>query len=147
MIRIRLISDHFNNWSDYHETKVYSYSPTKEKDPFTQASVLRSHFAWFFNRALQALRQARVQVRRWPRSWSKVLFISKQAWATSPDGLCSSGFPGKCTRLLGKLSKDKDHFRRALRNQPGTFTPKGEVLARSPPKVRDYHDSGISDRC
>jgi hypothetical protein len=34
-----------------------------------------------------------------------------------------------------------------LRNQSGTFTPKREVLARSPPKVRDYHDGVISDRC
>ena len=140
-------SDQLYKWSDIYGTKVYSYSTSKEKDPFTQASTLRSHFAWFSNRALQALWQAWMQVCRWPRSWSKVLPVSKQTRQQTSDGLCSTRFKAKGRRLLSKLSKDKDHFRRALRNQSGTFTPKGEVLARSPPRVRDCHDGGISDRC
>ena len=147
MIRISLISDQLYKWSDTYESKVYSYSPSKEKDPFTQASALRSHFAWFFNRALQALWQARMQVCKWARTWSKVLPVGQQTWWQTTDGLCSTRLKTKGRRIFRKLSKDKDRFRRTLRNQSGTFTPKGEVLARSPPKVRDCHDGVISDRC
>lgn len=142
-----VISDQSYKWSDIYETKIYSYSTSKEKDPFTKDSTLRSYFAWFFNRALQALWQAWMQVCRWPRPWSKVLPISKQTRQQTSDGLCSTRFKAKSRRILGKLSKDKDHFRRALRYQSRAFTPKGEVLARSPPNVRDCHDDNISDRC
>jgi hypothetical protein len=55
-----VISDQLYKWSDIYETKINSYSTSKEKDPFTKASTFRSYFAWFFNRALQALWQARV---------------------------------------------------------------------------------------
>ena len=140
-----VISDQLYKWSDTYETKTYSYSTSKKKDPFTQASALRSHFAWFFNRAVQALWKAGLQVCKWPGPWSKVLPVGEQTRQQTSDGLCSTRFKAKGRRLLNKLSKDKDHFRRALRNQSRAFTPKGEVLARSPPKVRDYHDSDISD--
>lgn len=140
-------SDQLYKWSDIYETKIYSYSTSKKKDPFTQASTLRGHFTWLFNRALQALWQAGLQVCRWPRPWTKVLPVGKQTRKQTSDGLCSTRFKAKGRRILGKSSKDKDHFRRALRYQSRAFTPKGEVLARSPPKVRDCHDGNISDRC
>ena len=140
-------SDHLFKWSDIYETKPYSDSAPKEKDSFTQASAHRSHFAWFFNRTLQALWQAWMQVCRWLRTWSKVLPISKQSRQQTSDGLCSTRFKAKGRRILGKLSQAKDHSRGALRNQSRAFTSKGEVLARSPPKVRDCHDGDVSDRC
>ena len=142
-----VISDQLYKWSDIYGTKVYSYSTSKEKGSFTQASALRGHFAWLFNRALQALWQAWMQVCRWPRPRSKVLPVGKQTRQQTTDGLYSTRFKAKGRRILSKLSKDKDHFRRALRNQSRDFTPKGEVLARSPPKLRDCHDGNISDRC
>ena len=140
-------SDQLYKWSDIYETKVYSYFASKEKDTFTKASAPRSHFARLFNRALQTLRQAWMQVCRWPRPWSKVLPVGKQTRQQTTDGLYSTRFKAKGRRILSKLSKDKDHFRRALRNQSRAFTPKGEVLARAPPKLRDSHDGNISDRC
>ena len=142
-----VISDHLYKWSDIYETKINIYSTSKEKDPFTQASTLRSHFAWLFNRAVQALWKAGLQVCKWPGPWSKVLPLGKQTRQQTSDGLCSTRFKAKGRRLLSELSKDKNHFRRALRYQSRASTPKGEVLARSPPKVRDCHDSNISDRC
>ena len=144
MIRIRLISDHFYNWSDYHERKVNRISSSKTKDTFGKTAESAIYSAWIFNRALQALWEAWLQVCSWTGPWSQVLFISEQAGATSPDGLCSPRFPGKSTRLFGKLSKDKDYSRRALRDQPGTFTSKGEVLARAPPNLRGHSDDRIS---
>ena len=142
-----VISDQFYKWSDIYGTNINSYSTSKEKDPFTQASTFRNHFAWLFNRALQALWKAWVQVCKWSGPWSKVLPVSKQTRQQTSDGLCSTRFKAKGRRILGKLSKDKNHFRRALRYQSRASTPKGEVLARSPPKVRDCHDGDISDRC
>ena len=142
-----VISDQLYKWSDIYATKIYSYSTSKEKDPFTQASALRSHFAWLFNRAVQALRKAGLQVCKWPRPRSKVLPVCEQTRQQTSDALCSTRFKTKGRRLLSELSKDKNHFRRALRYQSRASTPKGEVLARSPPKVRDCHDGNISDRC
>ena len=142
-----VISDQLYKWSDIYGTKIHSYSTSKEKDPFTQASALRSHFAWLLNRAVQALWKAGLQVCKWPGPWSKVLPVGKQTRQQTSDGLCSTRFKAKGRRLLSELSKDKNHFRRALRYQSRASTPKGEVLARSPPKVRDCHDGNISDRC
>jgi hypothetical protein len=140
-------SDQLYKWSDNYETKVNSDPTSKKKDPFTPASTLRSHFAWISNRALQALWEAWMQVCKWARTWSKVLSVGKQTWQQTTDGLCSTRLKAKSRRILIKLSKDKDHLRRALRNQSRAFTPKGEVLARSPPKLRDCHECDISDRC
>lgn len=147
MIKIKIISDQFNKWSDKHERKVNCLSSSKTKDTLAKTAESAIYSAWIFNRALQALWKAWMQVCRWAGSWSKVLPVGKQTRQQTPDGLCSTRFKAKSRRILSKLSKNKDHLRRALRNQSRAFTPKGEVLARSPPKVRDCHDSDLSDRC
>jgi hypothetical protein len=117
MIIIKTISDQFYKWSDNHEREVNRISSSKTKDTPAKTAESAIYFAWIFNRALQALWEAWLQMCSWTGPWSQVLFISEQAWATPPDGLCSSRFPEKSARLLGKLSKDKDYSRRALRDQ------------------------------
>lgn len=141
---IKAISDHFNNWSDNDERKVNRISSSKTKDTFTKTAESAIYSAWISNRALQALWEAWLQMCSWTRPWAQVLFISEQAWATSPDGLCSPRLLGKSTRLLGKLSKDKDYSRRALRDQSRTFETQGEILARAPPSLRGHIDGRIS---
>ena len=150
MLTIKLnsvISDQFIKWSDTYETKIYSYLATKKKYSFTEPPSPGSYFAWVFDRALQALRQTWMQMCQWPGPWSKILSFGKQARHQTTNGLRSARFKTKGRRILGKLSKDKKYFRRTLRYQSRAFTSKGEVLARSPPKVQKCHDSRLSDQC
>ena len=144
MTIIKIISDQFNKWSDNRERKVNRISSSKTKDTLGKTAESAIYSAWIFNRALQALWEAWLQMCSWTGPWSQVLFIREQAWATPPDGLCSSRFPEKSARLLGKLSKDKDYSRRALRDQSRTFETQGEILARAPPSLRGHSDGRIS---
>jgi hypothetical protein len=143
---IQALSDHFINWSDYHERKAKRISPSKTKDTSAKTAEPAIYSAWIFNRALQALWEAWLQMCSWTGPWAQVLFISEQAWATPPDGLCSPRYPGKSTRFLGKLSKDKDYSRRALRDQSRTFETQGEILARAPLSLRGHSYGRISGR-
>ena len=147
MIKIKVLSDQFNNWSEYHERKDYSNSSSKTKD--TPAKTAESPIcpSWVFNRALQALWKTWVQVRTWARSWTQILSIREQAWAAASDGLCPPGLPGKSKGASGQLPEDKSHYGRALRDQPGTFASKGKVLARAPPSLQRQNHGNISDRC
>ena len=147
MIKIKIISDQFNKWSDKHERKVNCLSSSKTKDTLAKTAESAIYSAWIFNRALQALWKAWLQMCSWTRPWSQVLFISKQAWATASDGLYPSGSPGKGKRVSGQLPEDKNYPGRALRDQPGTFTSKGEVLARAPPNLRGHSDDKVSGQC
>jgi hypothetical protein len=146
-MKIKLLSDHFNNWSDYYERKVNCISSSKAKDTFRKTAKSAFCSPWIFDRALQALWQAWLQLRPWAGSRSQVLFISEQTGATASDGLCPPGLPGKGKRTSGKLSKGKSYPRGALRHQPGTFKTQGEILARAPPSLRGRNDGNISDRC
>ena len=147
MKKIRVLSDHLNNWSEYYERKANCISSSKAKDTFTKIAESAIYSPWIFDRALQALWQAWMQLCTWSRPRSQVLFISEQTGAATSDGLCPSGLPGKGKRTSGKLSKDKSYPGGALRYQPGTFKTQGEVLVRAPPSLRGGNDGNISDRC
>jgi hypothetical protein len=140
-------SDQLIKWSEYYESKIYSYFTSKKKDSFAQTPTSGSYCAWFLDRTLQTLWQTWVQMCQWQRPWTQILSVGEQAWYQATNGLCSSRFKAKGRRIFGKLSKNKNYFRRTLRNQSRAFTSKGEVLARSPPKVHKCHDSKLSDRC
>ena len=142
-----VISDQFNKWSDICEKQTHQYSSAKTKNTFEQTSKAGSHFERLFNRALQALWQARMQMCSRPWPWAKVLFICQQAGQQATDGLRSTRFKGKGRRIPGKLPQDKVDFRGALRHQPRASTSQAKVLARSPPPLRGPCNGNDSDRC
>ena len=144
----QLQSDQLYTWSDIHAAeKVLCHLAKTPPSSSAPPAPTPSHPARITDRALQTLWQAWLQMCRWPRPRPEVLSVGKQTQKQTTDGLCSTRFKAKGRRILSKLSKGKDHFRRALRNQSRAFTQKGEVLARSPPKVRDCHDGYRSARC
>jgi len=128
-------SDQFIKWSDFYEKQTYQYSSAKTKNTFEQTSKAGSHFERLFNRALQALWQAWMQMCSRPWPWPKVLFIRKQAGQQATDGLRPTRFKGKGGRIPDKFSQDKAHFRGALRHQPRAFASQAKVLARPPPQL------------
>ena len=144
---ISALSDHFYNWSDSYETKINISSSPKAKNPAAQTSTTGSRSARFFNRTVQALWQAWMQVCPGPGPWAQVLFVSQQVWAKAPDGLRATGLPDKGQRVSGESPQNKDDPGRALRNQPRAFAPQGKVIARSPPSLRGQRDGNVSGRC
>lgn len=144
---IRIVSDQSINWSDYHERKVNCNSSTKAEDTAAKTAPFGSCSPWIFNRALQALWQAWLQLCTWTGPRAQVLFVSEQVWTKAPDGLCSPGLPGKSTRVFGQLPQDKGYPGRALRDQQGTFASQGEVVTKAPPSLRGHCDGNLSGRC
>ena len=139
-------SDQFNKWSDFYEKQTHQYSSAKTKNTFEQTSKAGNHFERLFNRALQTLWQAWMQMCSRPWSWAKVLSIRQQARQQATDGLRSTGFKGKGRTIPGKLPQDEVDFRGALRHQPRAFTSQAKVLARSPPQLRGRYNGNDSDR-
>lgn len=140
-------SDQLYKWSDIYERQINHHSTSKTEDSFAQASIFRGYCSRLFNRAIQALWEAWMQMCRWTRPWPKVLSVGKQAWQHATDGLCPTAFKGKGRRVPGKSSQNKGNFRRALRNQPRAITTKGKVLARPPPRIRGQPNGNVSNRC
>lgn len=147
MKRNNLISDQLTNWSVIHEREINCDSTAKTKNTPSRTTSFRGCSQRFFNRTLQALWQTRVKMCTWTRSWPKVLFVNQQVWAKAPDGLHPAGSTEKGRTIPSELPQDKDYPRRALRDQPRTFTAQGKVLARSPPSLRGQRDGKISGRC
>jgi hypothetical protein len=139
-----IISDHLSNWSGIYERQNNSQSQAKTKNTPEKTSSFRSCPQGFFNRTLQALWKARVKVCAWARAWSKILFISQQAWKESPDGLHPAGSTGKGRTIPRELSQYKSYPGRALRDKSRAFETQGEILARAPPSLRGHCDGRIS---
>ena len=142
-----VISDQLNKWSDIYEKQIHQYSSPKTKNTFEQTSKARNHFERLFNRALQALWQAGMQMCSRPWSWAQILFIRQQAGQQATDGLCPTRFRAKGGRIPGELPQNKAHFRGTVRHQPRAFASQAKVLARSPPQLRGRCNGNDSDRC
>lgn len=129
-----VLSDHYYNWSDSYETKGYLSSSPKAKNTIAPSSVTGRGSARLFDRALQALWQAWMQVCSGAGPWPQVLLVSEQDWAEAPDGLCSAGLSANGQRVPGESPKNKDDPGRALRDQPRAFASQGKAIARAPPR-------------
>src|SRR5437870_9831081 len=91
-------SDQLYTWSDRNEEKRAGchLEATSSGSPAPTAST-QGDPARLANRAPQTLWQARVQVRRWSRSWAQVLSFGELSGLASANGLCAAGFsPSDC---------------------------------------------------
>lgn len=143
----RIISDQLNIWSDIDGIQIYPYAAAKTKDASAETSLSRSHSARIFDRALQALRQAGLQVCPIAGSWTQILFVRQQVRPKAGDGLRASELPAKGQRISGQLPQDKNDLTRALRDQPRAITTAGKALARAPPCLRGLRDGYGLVRC
>ena len=73
----RLQSDQSYTWSDGNTKTIDRRLAQTPSSAAAPTATARCHPAWLSHRALQTLRQARMQVCRWPRSWSQVLSFGK----------------------------------------------------------------------
>src|ERR1700709_583536 len=117
-----LISDQFSTWSANGRYSVVHLAQTPRAIAEANAGV-RDALARLAHRALQALRQTGLQVRRWARSWPQVLSVRELSRAPTANGLRASGRLRRRHPTFGELPQGPRDHRRDLRDQPRTITP------------------------
>lgn len=131
MNHARLEADQLYTWSDTYaqvtQVVLVCLAPTSPTAP-APAAPAGSIAAWLANRALQALRQAGVQVcsQCWPRA--QVLSLGEFSQTAPADGLRAAGASATSpqgTRPLPPGARDPG---RDLRDQPRTVAPPGGAL-------------------
>src|SRR5215472_2412669 len=114
-------SDEFGNPSGCHVEKT----PPGASAPVAPTQGDPARLA---DRALQALWQGRVQMRRRPRPWPQVLSVGKLSGPTATNGLCAARVTRPDCRLRRQLSSSPRDLRRDLRDQPRTVAPPGGAV-------------------
>jgi hypothetical protein len=139
MDRLVLLSDQSLPWSAHGRYSVVDLAQASR--PVAEANAgFGDAPAWLTHRALQALRQTRLQVRRRPRSWPQVLPVRELSWAPPANGLRASGRLRRRHRTFGQLPQGPRDHRRDLRDQPRTLTPpRGDLRGGSEPLVAVAH--------
>jgi len=123
-----LVSDQFLAWSDENiETDHRRLAKAPPSAPAPIAPT-QSGPAGFPHRALQALWQARLQMRRRPRSWSQVLSVGELPRPASANGLCPARVLRAGERVAGQLPPRPPDPGGDLRDQPRAPTPSREAL-------------------
>src|SRR5437016_13636650 len=119
-------SDQLYTWSDRNEEKraCCHLETTSSGSPAPTAST-QGDPARLADRALQTLWQARMQVRRWSRSWTQVLPFGKLPGIAAADGLCAAGVARPNFGVRRQLPPGPRDLRGDLRDQPRTAAPPG----------------------
>jgi hypothetical protein len=123
----RLEADQLYTWSDTYaapvpQTILARFAKTSPTAP-APAATARSLAAWLTHRALQALRQARMQVCQqcWP--WSQVLSLGELSQTATANGLRAAGAAGASSQVAGPLPPGARDLGRDLQDQPRTVAP------------------------
>src|ERR1700757_3429128 len=123
-----LDSDQLYTWSDESTERAtgrLAKTPQGSSAPTAPAPI---HPAWLLDRALQAMRQARMQVRRrtWP--WPQVLSVGKLPGLAAANGLRATRGVRANRGVPGQLSPSPRDLRGDLRDQPRTAAPSRSAL-------------------
>jgi hypothetical protein len=118
-----LLSDHLLTWSDEDiETDYIRLATTPPSAPAPAASA-QSRPAWFPHRALQTLRQARMQMRSRPRSWSQILSVGELSRPAPANGLRPARVLRAGERVPSQLPPRPPDPGGDLRDQPRAPAP------------------------
>lgn len=134
-----LLSDQLMTWS---ADGRYSFTHLAQTTrPVAAANARFRHAAeGFAHRALQALWQTRLQVRRWPRPWPQVLPLRELPGSAPANGLRATGRSRRRRGTTGELPPGPRDHRRDLRDQPRTVTPpRGALRGPGEPAAAAHH--------
>src|SRR6476620_11715886 len=99
----QLNSDQLYTWSDENGRRArcqLEKTPPSADAPTASAQGDPARLA---HRALQTLWQARVQMRRWSRPWSQVLFVGEPPGHAATNGLCAARVSRTVRRVRRQL--------------------------------------------
>src|ERR1017187_9959305 len=103
MSTLRLLSDHAYDWSDRSISKIIICVAQTPASVAAQTSAVGCDLARLADRALQALRQAGLQMCRRSRPWPEVLPVSELSRRATADGLRAPGKSGGHPRARRQL--------------------------------------------
>src|SRR6266853_1919356 len=121
-----VLSDHVYDWSDRSIRQAILRVAAAAPDAAAEAATVGRDPARLAYRALQALRQTGLQVRRRPGPWPEVLPIGELSRRAAAHGLRAAGRRCRDPRAGRQLPSGSDGPRGNLRDQPRAVTaPRG----------------------
>ncbi len=131
-----IVSDQLYTWSDGHTNRTSCCATQTPRCPCASDAARSIYPARLFNREIQAMRQARMQMCRWARTWAQILSFGELSRFATSDGLRAPRGVWASFGVSCQLSSDARDSGRDLRDQPrvvasarGTLTRQYEPLA------------------
>ena len=125
---VSLRSDQFITWSDGYTKRIRcSVAKTPQRSCASTAPA-QIDSARLAHRALQAMWQAGVQMRRWAGTRAQVLSVDKLSGPAAANGLCAAGCLWQNGRVSGQLSSKPRNSGSDLRDQPRIVAPSRGAL-------------------
>jgi hypothetical protein len=140
-----ILSDQFYTWSDEYSHGTRCCTSQTPQCPCTSVAPTPIHPAWFPDRAIQAMRQARMQMCRWSRAWTQILSVGELSGPAAADGLRAPGDLWAGVGVSRQLSTDPRDSGRDLRDQPRVAASSRGALKRLHEQMANYPT--WSDRC
>jgi hypothetical protein len=132
---ITLSSDQLYMWSDGYSERTRSHTTKTPQRSCAPAAATEIDPAGLPHRAIQALWQAGMQVRRRTWTWSQVLSVGKLSWPAAANGLRAAGCLRTDCRVSCQLSPQPRDSGNDLRDQPRTSAPSRSALERHSERV------------
>jgi hypothetical protein len=140
-----LLSDQSEDWSDEYSKRNCCCTSEAEDHSCAPAASAALDSAWFPHRAIQAVRQAGMQMRRGSRARSQVLPVGQLSWPATADGLRSAGECRAGRGVSGQLSASAGNSGADLRDQPRIAASSRGILTRCHERIADSQLS--TNRC
>jgi hypothetical protein len=134
-------SDHAFTWSAIYTEETLQRSTKASSDSSRQAASPRWHPSRFSHRTLQALWQARLQMRQGTWPWPQVLLVRELPECATASGLCSAEPSCGDQEIPRQLSTRSRNLRADLRDQPRVAAPSRGAL-----RAHDEHRFFLAHR-
>ena len=138
-------SDQLDNWSDEYAKRNRCWASETAQRAGTSAAATAIDPTWFPHRAIQAMRQAGMQMHQGARTWPQVLPVDKLPGEAAADGLRAAGGSRTGSGISGQLSASTRGPGADLRDQPRVAAPPRGALTRRHERIADRLLS--ADRC
>jgi hypothetical protein len=125
-----ILSDQLFTWSDEHTNRASCSATQTPPCPCASDAARSIYPARLFNREIQAMRQARMQMCRWARTWTQVLSFGELSGPSAADGLRAPRGLWASFGVSRELSSDARDSGRDLRDQPRVVAPARGTLTR-----------------
>ena len=134
-IAIKVESGQLYTWSDGHTKGTFCRAAKTSQSSCAPTASAQIDSAGIYHRAIQALWQAGMQMRRRPRAWPQVLSVDKLSGTAAANGLHTAGglwANGGVDRQLSPGPRDSGDN---LRDQPRITAPSRGALERHHERV------------
>ncbi len=130
-----LVSDQLYTWSDEYTKGIRCRTAKASQRSCAPTTAAQIDFARVHHRAVQAVRQAGMQMRRRSRSWPQVLSVGELSRPAAANGLRAAGGLWADGGVSRQLSPEPRNSGDNLRDQPRIAAPSRGALKRQHERV------------